>query len=156
MAETEPKHKRKILIAMDESQHSEDAFEFYMKNVHRPDDHVTLLYVPEYHAIVQSPMAMTDVAVVSEMMREEGERIKNVVSHLSKKLKDIGGSVKSIGGKPGDVIVSVAKEAEVSLIVMGSRGMGTIRRTFVGSVSDYVMHHSHIPVLVCKHPDVHK
>ena len=64
--------------------------------------------------------------------------------------------MKSIGGNPGEIIVKVSRDMKAQLIVLGSRGMGTIRRTLLGSVSDYVMHHSHIPVLVCKHPDVHK
>ncbi|RUS89611.1 hypothetical protein EGW08_002629 [Elysia chlorotica] len=157
MAGTEAKpNQRQVLIAMDESHHSDDAFDYYMQHVHRADDHVVILYVPEYHNVIQSPMVMTDVAVVSDMMREETERIKGVVTRLSKKLKNIGGSVKSISGNPGEVIVKTSKDVGAAMIILGSRGMGTIRRTLLGSVSDYVMHHSHIPVLVCKHPDVHK
>lgn len=38
------------------------------------------------------------------------------------------------------------------MIVMGSRGIGTIRRTFLGSVSDYCVHHAHIPVAVVPPP----
>ena len=40
---------------------------------------------------------------------------------------------------------------DFSLIVMGTRGQGTIRRTILGSVSDYVIHHAHCPVLVVRH-----
>ena len=31
---------------------------------------------------------------------------------------------------------------------MGSRGLNTLRRTFMGSVSDYVLHHVHVPVMI--------
>lgn len=51
-------------------------------------------------------------------------------------------------GKPGEAICHAAKEHHASMIVMGSRGQNAIRRTFVGSVSDYVLHHAHIPVTV--------
>ena len=57
--------------------------------------------------------------------------------------------VKLCSGKPGEAICCALKESEIDLVVMGSRGMGAIRRTFVGSVSDYVLHHSHIPVIIC-------
>jgi nucleotide-binding universal stress UspA family protein len=60
----------------------------------------------------------------------------------------IGGKVKSVSGSPGEVIIKVSKEENASIIVSGTRGMGTIRRTFLGSVSDYIIHHAHIPVLV--------
>lgn len=61
--------------------------------------------------------------------------------------------MKSVGGNPGEVIVRVAKEENASLIVTGTRGMGKIRRTFLGSISDFIIHHSHVPVLVCRHKD---
>lgn len=151
-------NKRNVLIAMDESHHSDDALDYYKDHIHRPTDHVIILYVPEYHTVIQSPMVMTDLSIIPDLMRDETERVKNVVDKLGKKLQEhgLGGVVKSIGGKPGETIVKVSKEEDVALIVLGSRGMGSLRRTFMGSVSDYVMHHSHIPVLVCKHPDVHK
>ena len=38
------------------------------------------------------------------------------------------------------------------MIVMGTRGMGVVRRTLLGSISDYVVHHAHCPVLVCREP----
>lgn len=62
----------------------------------------------------------------------------------------VGGKVKSVGGNPGEVVCKVAATDKASLIVIGSRGMSTIRRTLLGSVSDYVMHHAHVPVLICK------
>ena len=57
--------------------------------------------------------------------------------------------VKLCGGKPGEAICQTIRECEIDLVVMGSRGMGAIRRTFVGSVSDYVLHDSHIPTIIC-------
>lgn len=50
---------------------------------------------------------------------------------------------------PGEGIIRAAEELGADLIVIGSRGMGLVRRTILGSVSDYVLQHSHIPVAVC-------
>ena len=59
-------------------------------------------------------------------------------------------------GTPGEYICRVAKEDGATMIVMGTRGMGTIRRTILGSVSDYVLHHANCPVLVVRSPKARK
>ena len=53
-------------------------------------------------------------------------------------------------GKPGEAIVKFAEEKKVTMVIMGTRGLGSIRRTIMGSVSDYVVHHAHCPVIVCR------
>lgn len=64
----------------------------------------------------------------------------------------VPGHIRSVFcSKPGEAIVDVAKEEHAMLVVMGTRGQGTVRRTFLGSVSDYVLHHAHCPVLVARH-----
>ena len=50
--------------------------------------------------------------------------------------------------KPGEFLCRLAQKEKVTYIVMGTRGLGKIRRTIMGSVSDYVCHHAHVPVLV--------
>ena len=51
-------------------------------------------------------------------------------------------------GTPGETIVKVAHENNANTIILGCRGLGTVRRTLLGSVSDYVVHHAHIPTCV--------
>jgi nucleotide-binding universal stress UspA family protein len=43
-------------------------------------------------------------------------------------------------------IVRVAEDIGAGLIVMGSRGLGGVRRALMGSVSDSVVRHAHCPV----------
>ena len=45
-------------------------------------------------------------------------------------------------GKPGEAIIEAAVKESPAAIVMGSRGLGKIRRTLLGSVSEYVTHHA--------------
>jgi nucleotide-binding universal stress UspA family protein len=47
-------------------------------------------------------------------------------------------------------IVGLAEELGAGLIVMGSRGLGGIRRALMGSVSDSVVRHAHCPVMVVR------
>lgn len=53
-------------------------------------------------------------------------------------------------GSPVEQIISVAKKKKIDLIVIGSQGKGKVKETFIGSVSNAVLHKSQIPVLLVK------
>lgn len=59
---------------------------------------------------------------------------------------------KLMRGEIGYNIIKLAhdKKLKFDLIVMGSRGRGAIKELFLGSVSNYVIHTSKIPVLLVK------
>jgi nucleotide-binding universal stress UspA family protein len=64
-----------------------------------------------------------------------------------------GGTVAGTHLRMGQVdleIVALAEELGADLIVMGSRGLGGVRRALMGSVSDSVVRHAHCPVLVVR------
>lgn len=50
----------------------------------------------------------------------------------------------------GGAIVDIAKEEEVDLIVLGSRGLSEFKGMLLGSVSNKVLQRAHCPVLVIK------
>ncbi|KAL5004803.1 hypothetical protein ScPMuIL_018259 [Solemya velum] len=86
---------------------------------------------------------------------EQEEAIKALVERMDAQLKSHGvdGCVERVYGEPGHSVCEKAKEEKVDCIVTGCRGLGKIRRTMMGSVSDYILHHSHVPVMVCRTPD---
>lgn len=155
----EDHHKHVALVSMDGSEHSDYAFHWYMEHIHKPEHYVILLHVPERHSFIAGPLGgSADVESIQAMMAEEDQKEKGFLELLGKKMKDegIGGKVKSVAGKPGEVVCHVADEEQASFIVCGTRGHGRLRRTFMGSVSDYILHHAHVPVFVCRHKDSHK
>ena len=54
------------------------------------------------------------------------------------------------GGSPGEYIVKMANETGADMIVCGARGLGKIRKALLGSVSDYIVRKSKVPVVICK------
>ncbi|XP_069135597.1 universal stress protein Slr1101-like [Argopecten irradians] len=147
--------QRTVVVAIDESEHAEYAFDFYIKNVRRPQDTVVLVTVPEYHGILNGSILFTDPATVSVLVTEEQKRVQQLLQKYTRKMQEanIGGKLREDVGKAGEVILSIAKEENASLVVVGSRGLGKIRRTILGSVSDYCVHHSSVPVLICRLED---
>jgi len=53
-------------------------------------------------------------------------------------------------GPPIDAILDLCEELRPGLAIVGSRGLGPVRRMFVGSVSEGVVHHARYPVLVVR------
>jgi nucleotide-binding universal stress UspA family protein len=42
------------------------------------------------------------------------------------------------------------EKMQADILVIGSRGLGTFKRAFLGSTSDYCVHHCQCPVIVVK------
>jgi len=82
---------------------------------------------------------------------EEQSRV--LLRKQSWRVKAAGGTVAGAHLRMGAVdleIVALAEELGADLIVMGSRGLGGVRRALMGSVSDSVVRHAHCPVLVVR------
>lgn len=139
---------RKVVIGVDESSFAEEAFNFYAANFLKEDDVIILVHTPErYNFVDASP------AVIQELLHEIKKKTQALEEKYKKKLE--ASNVKSAKfvtkeGAAGEAIVAIAEKEKANLIVTGTRGMGKLRRTFLGSVSDYVIHHAKCPVLVCR------
>ena len=57
---------------------------------------------------------------------------------------------KIIFGDAGYTIVKFAKDKNFDVIVIGARGISALKEVFFGSVSNYVLHKTSLPVLVVK------
>ena len=53
-------------------------------------------------------------------------------------------------GVPGNVITSLVDEESIDLVIMGNSGKGSLSSFIMGSVSQYVIHHVKVPVLIIK------
>jgi nucleotide-binding universal stress UspA family protein len=72
-----------------------------------------------------------------QAQRARGEGVEVAETHL-------------VRGRADSEIVHLSEEVGAGLIVMGSRGLGGVRRALMGSVSDSVVRHAHCPVLIVR------
>ena len=64
----------------------------------------------------------------------------------------VPGTLRTATGKPGEVICQVADETAAVMIITGTRSIGKMKRTLLGSVSDYLVSHATCPVMVVRDP----
>jgi nucleotide-binding universal stress UspA family protein len=84
---------------------------------------------------------------------EPTREARGVLDEQLKKIENLGGVVArshASTGSAAEEVVDLAEEMGTGLIVMGSRGMGRIKRLAMGSVSDSVVRHAHCCVLVVR------
>ncbi|KAJ8662397.1 hypothetical protein O0I10_002091 [Lichtheimia ornata] len=109
--------------------------------------HVRLLEMP-MAPYADSAGYMDDAA--EERKAESHDLLKEYASGLWH--KQIACKAVSMIGDPKAEIVRKVQETHADVLIMGSRNMGTIRRTLLGSVSDHCVHHAPSTVIIAKPP----
>jgi nucleotide-binding universal stress UspA family protein len=155
---------RKILVALD--------YSLDYSEITRPilDEAISLAKVMEaklmlLHVLSPDDSAGRDLAIYPgayyltpteewlETYRQEWEQFKDRnLQQLendteSAKAAGISAECCQIFGNPGRSICEFAKNWETELILMGRRGRKGLSELFLGSVSNYVLHHAHCAVL---------
>ncbi|KAK2190648.1 hypothetical protein NP493_72g03010 [Ridgeia piscesae] len=142
-----------VVIAVDKSKQSEDAFDKYLDNLYRPDHQVVLVNVPQEPTTHTCRGAHLRDSDWQKMERREKEDTSKIVGTFSAKCKQrkLKANYKTLyGGKPEEVIVEAAAQLQAMLLVVGCHERGVIRRTIQGSVSDYVLKNAKTSVFVCR------
>lgn len=96
------------------------------------------------------PLSVEDVKRVEGQWAEEGQA---VVEAVKKAGAAKGVAVKAVTVKSdvvSDALIAAAKKHKADLIVMASHGRKGIKRLLLGSETQHVLTHSHIPVLVLR------
>ena len=96
------------------------------------------------------PLSMEELARVEKQWNDDGQAIVDAVKEEAAKQ---GVKAKAVTVKSdliAEAIIAAAKKHKVDLIVMASHGRRGIKRLLLGSETQQVLTHSHIPVLVLR------
>ena len=125
----------------------------------RPD-HVTLLAVADTSIAEDSGAGGIEGGLLSA---EESDRARNAllaeggheldVTALGLELPPEAVTRRLVEGPAGLMICRTATETGADVVVVGSHGYGFLKRLAIGSVSEYVVRHCDVPVLVVRHVD---
>jgi nucleotide-binding universal stress UspA family protein len=85
-----------------------------------------------------------------ERSRQQQEEAERIVSQTSTALGIDDAETRVLHGGPGRALCALATELDASLLVMGSRGRGGIKRALLGSVSDHVVRNAPCPVMITR------
>ncbi|KAG0547580.1 hypothetical protein BDA96_01G092700 [Sorghum bicolor] len=149
----------KLVAAVDSSEESLHALSWALDNIVRCHPDATLVVVHAQHAVDHFAYPVAAHAVVyapstaAESMRKaQEENSRRIVARALDicKERQVGATGTVVEGDAKEAICQAVERMHAGLLVLGSRGLGRIKRAFLGSVSDYLIHHSCCPVLVVR------
>ena len=136
-----------ILVAVDGSQHSDEALADAIDLADRENARLTL-----FTAVVQPPAAAFFGATgdaVADMFQQVEAQAEAILRRARDRVPDHLSVTTVLSTDPvGPALIRQIKNGHHDLVVMGSRGRGAVRSALLGSVSHYVLHHSPVPVLI--------
>lgn len=141
----------KILLAIDGSENSLRAAEYAAFIAqHVPGSNITVIHVDNLRSLIVNLLGDDTSLDVENIMDREVESALNRVQELLSE-KDISHNVVYIEDSDAARAISqYAKENAIDQIIMGTRGLGSIKGLVLGSVSHKVLHLAPCPVTLVK------
>ncbi|XP_047332101.1 universal stress protein A-like protein [Impatiens glandulifera] len=161
MADMKKKKKlKRVMVALDESDVSLYALKWAL-DVFLPsmaeEAKLTIVHVqPPFESYIYTvgPVIYAkppEIELMRKAQQEGAEKLFAQALPLCSANK-VNADTLVLEGDAKDMICEATEKMEVDLLVMGSRGLGMIKRTLLGSISDYCVHHAKCPVLIVRTP----
>ncbi|QUC64583.1 universal stress protein [Nitrosopumilus sp. K4] len=136
---------KKILVPLDGSKNSMRGLDEAIYLARQCHATITGLYVVP----LSKPKTDSQISYIEKYLLQNADKYMSKAKTKCAKngivfLDDI------VYGDEGPKIISYATNKKFDIIVIGSRGMSSIKEAFLGSTSNYVLHKSKIPVLIVK------
>jgi nucleotide-binding universal stress UspA family protein len=144
----EEKAVKTILLATDGSEAAREAFHFAVELCQETGARLEVVAVA-----VDPPRTRTGALGLLEIERPKA--VRRIAEEAKARAVDAGVEAghRVASGDPVEAIVDLARELPADMIVVGSRGLGAVRGTLMGSVSRAVVLRSTVPVTVVRSHD---
>ncbi|HEY9616312.1 MAG TPA: universal stress protein [Microcoleaceae cyanobacterium] len=158
---------QKILVAIDQSEVSQQAFDEAVALANATNANLMLIHVlSPFGQDYPNPVFPTDPTypgLQAEAMRVHLQQWEILEKQGIEFLKARADAAIAAGvsteftqslGDPGQAICELARIWNAHLIVIGRRGYSGLKELVLSSVSNYVAHHSPCSVLIVQHPEL--
>ena len=137
-----------ILVPVDGSEPSRRALEKAVYLAQKCGSSLTLLTVVDMNKEINSFEQVSTGGYIPGELKEKGYKL------LLKLMPLIPDTIHAEAvvqiGYPAQNIVTYSEEHPVDLIIIGNRGLSGLKKILLGSVSNYVLLRSHVPILIMK------
>ena len=142
----------KILVAVDDSPHSERAVRFVARMRWPAGSRVIVVNVmtPDLTPPVEGGDG--GVPLMIEVTEEQRQQARTVTGRSEAALRESGIAAESRlpAGDPREALLRLVADERADLLVMGSHGRTGLSKLLLGSVSSHAVTHAHCSVLVVK------
>ncbi len=149
----------KLLVCTDGSPDSDKALEKAVEIASgcRADEVMVISVIASKYSFPETttdrlPLTSEDLLHFENIMELEREEKKLVIAEAAKLFEKSKVKTNTMleCGHPAETIARVAAEGNYDMIIIGSRGLGGLKKFFLGSVSNAVLQEANCSVLVVK------
>ncbi|MDF2547788.1 MAG: hypothetical protein K0R93_2686 [Anaerosolibacter sp.] len=140
---------RKVLVTTDGSKYAEKGLEHGRKIAEKFCSEVIVLNVIDDFSNAYLDDSVYLFQLSKDVLEKNAKIILQEVEHV---FEGFCGSITTLvkNGDPAKVIIETIEEEEPDLVVMGSKGLTGIKKVAIGSVSNKVLNHTKVPVLIIR------
>eukprot|EP00298_Acanthocystis_sp_HF-20_P005124 c15386_g1_i1.p1 GENE.c15386_g1_i1~~c15386_g1_i1.p1 ORF type:complete len:161 (+),score=69.84 c15386_g1_i1:29-484(+) len=150
----------KLLVLVDGSEPSNKAFEKALE-IKQKDDELLIVHACQYAELqIYTLPGLSESTFIDPKILQDHHRYVEAKAHdickayktkcEEKGLQNCHSFVITTTNDTKSEVLRFAQERQVDMIVVGSRGLGQVKRMLLGSFSTYISHHATCSVLVAK------
>jgi nucleotide-binding universal stress UspA family protein len=143
--------RMKILIPVDGSAASLEAVRQALRMVQDGLRASLVLANVQEPATLYEMLLAHDPEVIDKVSAEAGLNLLEPARTLVHEA-GVAHEIEVAAGDPAHTLIDILENFGCDMVVMGARGLGTLRSAMLGSVSHEVLHAAQVPVLIVKQP----